>query len=436
MQSATPLFVCLLIAASCATTRSHAPETRAAADDPAIEEAGEPEVARGCSVRIAGGGDPIRMDDRDPDVGVVPAEVAKRLDGTHVVQLASDSWWSAPGLEYWPLGTLTVELETLGTARKQADAIDLDAKLRMHHEGGLHSLEQQVTFVVYDSDSVYAHLEIDDPALAKRLGLPKAADPSKVADSFELILSLADRKLEVQLASTRAGNRCSLARSYEPPKAECEKRYGMLVMPETAVARQRPLRARLAPRFAPEDALAELARQQLEIQWPDGPPSRLHVDYEPSEAVCVTEGKVPVHTSWYDATVTLGYKVVMPLHAVLRSEDGRLAARFSGFAETYVGRDGTWDRFVVAQLDYTPVTRLGPYERPGFDVPDDVPALLYTWLRTPITDSEMPVLAMRVCQPFEGAPPYPDVVEDAPNRLGCFCASERGSQAAHIRSVR
>jgi hypothetical protein len=209
-------------------------------------------------------------------------------------------------------------------------------------------------------------------------------------------------------------------------------------MSENAVLQEKSLRAALAPGFAPVDALTELARQKLEIRWPGGKGSQLHVSYEPGELACVTHGEVPIHTSSDDVATKQGYKVVVPLQAVLRSEDGRLLVRLGGFAETAIADDGTWDRFVEAQLDYTPIARLAPGERAGFDlaaVPDGQTAVLYTWLRTPITDYEKPGLTMRVCQPFEGAPPYPDVVEDAPNRLGCFCQSESGTQTASIRNA-
>jgi len=406
MRSATSLSTCvLLIIASCATTPTQ-PAIEPVLPKPEVEvevedvDAGAPDAAEAYAEEA---GAPVSMNVRDRGTGVVPADVVAQLHGTHVVPLVWEPWWTAAPIKNGPLGALTVEIEMLGTARDQAGDLALDAKVRLHDAKRVLALERRVTFLVHDRLLVFANLEIDDPALAKRLGLPKAID-SKVADPFELVLSLRDGALLVWVASTRSGHRCALARGAKPARNECEQRFGGRVMAETAILQPRSLRAQLAPGFTPHDALAELAKQELNVRWPDGKQARLHVDYEPEERVCVTQED--------------GYRIVIPLHAVLRTDDGRLHARFSGFAETRVARDGTWDRAVEAELDDAQVTQNSQ---------------LYTSLRTPNTGGpDLPGLIMRVCQPFEGAPPYPAAVEDTRRRIGCFCASERHLTHAEI----
>lgn len=420
MRSATSLSTCvLLIVASCATTPTQ-PAVEPALSKAEVEDvdAGAQDAADACAAQGEEGGEPVPMGARDRGTGVVPADVVAQLNGTHVVSLVWEPWWAAAPIENGPLGALTVEIEMLGTARDQGGDLALDAKVRLHDAKRVLALERRVTFLVHDRLLVFANLEIDDPALAKRLGLPKAL-ASKIADPFELVLSLRDGALLVWVASTRSGNRCALAHGAKPARNECEQRFGDRVMAETAILQPRSLREPLAPGFAPQDALQELAQQQLNVRWPDGKRARLHVDYEAEERVCVTEEE--------------GYRIVIPLHAVLRSEDGRLDARFSGFAETSVARDGTWDRVVEAELEETRVRPPGRDERTGFDVPEGSTALLYTSLRTPNTGGpDLPGLMMRVCQPFEGAPPYPAKVDDARRRMGCFCESERHVQPASI----
>ncbi len=448
MRQRLQISVCalaLLIFASCATTVSHGkgkppqPEPASAAEPlraRLFDEVLHSNVASGCGLIVVGGGTPVPMHQRDADVGLVPAEVAKRIDGTHQVPLVWQPWWSAAPIEPGPLGALTIEIATLGTARKQGNWIELDARLRIRDPRGVFSREQDVLFQAYGNGEVFLVVSFDDVELAKLLALPAAANPAQVADSFKLRVFLQGGAVRASLASLRAGNSCEIARPMTPPRSHCERYYGMLVMGDGAATESRPLDAQLVPGFAPAHAIEWLRQQDpLEIAWPDGPASRLDVTYEPSAQACVTAGNVPLQVAPYDFAMVPGYKVVMPLEAVLRSADGRLLVRLTGFAETRIADAHPWDRRVEAQLDHTPIALLDAAERAGFVVPSGATAWLFAGLRTPIEDSEQPALSLGVCNLYPGAPPYPAVIDDAPNRFGCFCANGKGSQHAPIRLV-
>jgi hypothetical protein len=394
-------------------------------------------VSTGCGVRVIGGGDPIPMDALDADLGETPGAVARRLEGAHVVPITWQPWWSAEPPSTPALGALGLELTMAGTARKQGTEVDLDAQLRVRDALSVLALDQEVTFTVYPGGEAYASVRFDDVELARRLGLPPAADPSAAADTFELTIDSGKAGFQAWLSTLRSGNTCQLTRAVEPPKTVCQRYDGMLTMPESAVIETWPLRDELLPGFAPAQAIALLQAQgPLEVAWKDMPASRLHVSYEPAAEVCVTAGDIPFHTSPYDALTVPGYKVVIPLHAVLRTEDGRLLVRLSGFAETRVSEALGWDQRAEALLEYTPLAMLQPGERPGFVAPEGGSALLSAWIRTPIEDYELPSLGFTVCQLHAGVASYPAVLETAPNRQTCLCASTRGSQEALIRLVR
>jgi len=323
-----------------------------------------------------------------------------------------------------------------GTARKQGSAVDLDARLRARDALGALAFDQRVTFTASRGGDAYLSVRFDDPELARRLALPPAADRSAAADAFELSVSSRGADLRASLSTIRSGSSCALTTEVRPPKTACEHYDGMLVMPESEVTGAWPLHDALVPGFAPLQAIELLQAQgPLEVAWTDAAASRLHVTYEPAGDACVTAGEIPFHTSPYDALSVPGYRVVIPLHAVLRTDDGRLQVRLSGFAETRISETLGWDRRAEVLLEYTPLAMLQPGERPGFAPPDGSVGLLFAWLRTPIEDSELPTLGLTACQLQPGVPSYPRVLETAPNRQTCLCASTTGSQEARIRLV-
>jgi hypothetical protein len=384
------------------------------------------EVATGCGVMMAEGA-PVAMDFVHPGSRTSAQAIGALIAGRHVFENVWLPWWSAEPVAANPLGALTIEI-TPSAAYDAGPMLQLGVELRVSDASGAVVVERHARFNVPSRDEALLSLDFEDPALAKRLGLPPAEEPGHSADPFQLSVSWWRAKLRAELYSSRAGNSCPLSQA-KPELEVCERGAGRLVMHEDAVTEPRDLKAKLAQDFAPIDALTELQREPLEIAWPHGTVSRLHVSYEPDGHACVTEGDVYVHLTEYDPRRAPGYKVYIPLHATLRSEDGRLNVRLRGFAETLIAHDWPWDRHVDSALGFRELARLSENERPGFDVQQRELAFVSGWLRTPMSESEVPGLSLTICEPYPGVPAYPPVDETWSNRFGCFCARTPGQEA-------
>jgi hypothetical protein len=395
---------------------------------PEIEGESGGELVSGCGV-VAVPGPPVAMDFVHPSVGVSGNDAAKWLAGEHVV--AANvwlPWWSAEPSARDPLGPLTIAIEPKGAFDGGAH-LHLAARVRVKDASGALLVEQdEALFSVTTRESAYASLDFEAAALATRLGLPPAAQSGQAADAFKLDIGWLRGAFSASLGSVRAGNTCPLWQP-KPEPAICERGAGLLVMEDGAVTEPRDVRATLVGDFAPIDAIRELQKQALEVTWPEGTRTRLHVAYEPGDHACVTEGYVHVHASEHHATRAPGFKVVIPLHASLRTDDGRLLLRMSGFAEALIAHEQPWDRRVDAALGYQEGAKLAPGERLGFSVPAGALGFLSGWLRAPMTDSHAPQLTFAVCTPYAGVPPFPAVSESWSNRLGCFCAAEQRAEA-------
>lgn len=406
------------------------------APKPEVESEAGGEVSAVCGA-LSMPGKPVAMDFVHPSVGVSGLDAAGWLAGEHVV--AANvwlPWWSVQPSARDPLGALTIAIIPKA-AFDGGPYLHLGAAVRVKDAQGTLLLEQDdVIFSVSSLESAYVSLEFENAALAARLGLPPAAQPAQAADVFRLDISWLRKEFSASLGSVRAGTTCPLWQP-KPEPSICEPGAGLLVMEDDAITEPRDLHATLVGDFAPIDAIEELRKQALEVSWPEGGSARLHVTYEPSDHACVTEGYVHVFESEYHATRATGFKVVVPLHASLRTDDGRLLVRMSGFAEALVAHDHPWDRHVDASLGYQEGGKLAQGERLGFSVPAGSLGFLSGWLRSPMTDSHPPQLSFSVCTPYPGVPPFPSVSESWSNRLTCFCASEQRAEAPlHLSATR
>lgn len=396
---------------------------------PEVENEAGGEIATGCGVDEIPGR-PVTMDYVHPRSEVSGREAAGWLAGEHVIDgNVWLPWWSAQPSASDPFGPIMVAVEPTA-AFDGGSYLHVAATVRVKDAKGSLLLEQRdALFSVLSRDGAYASLDFEDAALAAHLGLPPGARPPQATDTLKLDLGWHRGTFSASLGSLRAGNTCPLWQR-KPEHAKCERGAGLYVMEDDSITEPRELRATLSGDFAPIDAIEELRTQDtLEVTWPEGTNTRLHVTYEPDDHACVTEGDVSVYESPYHPSQAPGFKVFIPLHASLRTDDGRLLVRMSGFAEALVAHEQPWDRHVDASLGFVESAQLARGEHFGIELPTGSLGFLWAWLRTPMTDSLAPQLTYSVCTPYPGVPAFPAVSESASNRLGCFCANEQRAEA-------
>jgi hypothetical protein len=377
------------------------------------------------------------MDQLIPELGFSAQDAANELAGMKPIPLElSAPWWSVSSTAA-SQPVLTVQLTSLGTARKQPDFIELDVTVQLREGAGGIAFEAPGALQTRARGESYLSLKFDAPQLAEKLQLPPAAEANQGADGFEVSVYADGEVWGGSLSSVRGGYSCPVLRSPARARTRCDDYPGLLTVDESQV-REVAVDAAVTKGFKPTQAVA-VVRQvgPLEVSWAGGTRGTLHVMVEALDFACVAPAEVPVEVAYQNFRSESGFRVVTPLLFKLRTDDGRLAASLKGFVEARVPEKHKWDGKVEAVGMLTPtqaLVRRG--EKPGFALSDTALSFLSLVLYAPQGPDFISQLGLQVYQPYPGVPAYPDVSEAANNRASCFGALQlQASKEAHLRPV-